>query len=209
MSASKPNPGAVPGGQVVPFRRLDERRAALSEISDEALLAACGVGDSAALGALFDRHHEAVYRLVSRLLRGEPAETDDLVQTTFLEAWKSASTYGGRGSVKSFLFGIAANTARRHFRSTRRRRAAYADWPEPLPGGTPDDAAVRTQQLARLAAALDDLPLDLRTAYVLCDLEDLPGVEAARVLGIRAGTLWRRLHEARRALRDAIDGGTR
>jgi len=207
MSAAKPNP--APGGQIVPLRGLDERRSALSEISDEALLASCGVGDSAALGALFDRHHDAVYRLVSRLLRGEPAETDDLVQTTFLEAWKSAHTYSGRGSVKSFLFGIAANTARRHFRSAKRRRAAYADWPEPPRSGTPDDAAVRAQQVARLAAALDELPLDLRTAYVLCDLEDLPGVEAARVLGIRAGTLWRRLHDARRALRDAIEGGTR
>jgi len=207
VSATKPS--SARGGQIVPLRRLDERRAALSEISDEALLASCGVGDSAALGALFDRHHEAVYRLVSRLLRGEPAETDDLVQTTFLEAWKSAASYSGRGSVKSFLFGIAANTARRHFRTTKRRRAAYADWPEPPPSGAPDEAAVRAQQVARLAAALDELPLDLRAAYVLCDLEDMPGVEAARVLDIRAGTLWRRLHEARRALRDAIDGGTR
>jgi len=77
------------------------------------------------------------------------------------------------------------------------------------PGGAPDEAAVRSQQVARLAAALDELPLDLRAAYVLCDLEDMPGVEAARVLDIRAGTLWRRLHEARRALRDAIDGGPR
>jgi len=111
--------------------------------------------------------------------------------------------------VKSFLFGIAANTARRHFRTSKRRRAAYADWPEPPPGGAPDEAAVRSQQVARLAAALDELPLDLRAAYVLCDLEDMPGVEAARVLDIRAGTLWRRLHEARRALRDAIDGGPR
>jgi len=58
-----------------------------------------------------------------------------------------------------------------------------------------------------LAAALDRLPHDLRTVYVLCDLEDLPGVEAARVLGLRDGTLWRRLHEARRALREAIEGG--
>jgi hypothetical protein len=74
MSAAKPS--AAPGGQIVPLRGLDERRSALSEISDEALLASCGVGDSAALGALFDRHHDAVYRLVSRLLRGEPAETD-------------------------------------------------------------------------------------------------------------------------------------
>ncbi len=209
MSAAKANPTPPLGGQVVQLRRLDERRAGLSEISDEALLAACGVGDSAALGALFDRHHEAVYRLVSRLLRSEPAEIDDLVQTTFLAVWKSARGYSGRGSVKSFLFGIAANTVRHHFRSTRRRHDAYADWPAPLPGGAPDEAAVRTQQMALLAAGLDRLPLDLRAAYVMCDLEDVPGVEAARVLGIRAGTLWRRLHDARRALREAIDGGSR
>lgn len=207
MSAARSNPTPPVGGRVVQLRRLDERRAAMSEISDEALLAACGVGDSAALGALFDRHHEAVYRLVSRLLRSEPDETDDLVQTTFLAAWKSAHSYSGRGTVKSFLLGIAANTVRHHFRSTRRRNDAYADWPAPLPGGAPDDAAVRAQQMALLAAGLDRLPLDLRAAYVLCDLEDVPGVEAARVLGVRAGTLWRRLHEARRALRDAIDGG--
>lgn len=208
MSAAKRTP-ATGVGQVVPLRRLDERKAALSEISDEALLASCGVGDSAALGALFDRHHEAVYRLISRLLRAEPAETDDLVQTTFLAAWRSARAYSGRGSVRSFLFGIAANTVRHHVRATRRRRDAHADLPVPATGGTPDDAAIRAQQVSLLAAALERLPHDLRAAYVLCDLEDMPGVEAARVLDVRAGTLWRRLHEARRALREAIDGGAR
>lgn len=199
---------AAKRGQIVPFRRIDERTTAISEISDEALLAACGVGDAAALGALFDRHHEAVFRLVSRLLRTDAAETDDLVQTTFLEAWKSARGYTGKGSVKSFLYGIAANTVRHHLRSTRRRRDAHAEWPAPLHGGGPDEAAVRSQQVALLAAALDRLPHELRTVYVLCDLEELPGVEAARVLGLRDGTLWRRLHEARRALRDAIEGGS-
>ena len=59
--------------------------------------------------------------------------------------------------------------------------------------------------MSRLRDALGELSHDLRAAYVLCDLEDVPGVEAARVLGVRAGTLWRRLHEARRALRDAIE----
>ena len=197
------------GGQLVPLRRLDERLAGLAEISDEALLAACGVGDSAALGALFDRYHEAVFRLVSRLIRSEPHEIDDLVQMTFLEAWRSAKKYSGRGAVKSFLFGVAANTVRHHVRSARRRRDAYADWPEPSPAKQPDETAQQTEALERLAAALEELPIDLRTAYVLCDLEELPGVEAARVLGIRAGTLWRRLHDARRALREAIEGGAR
>jgi RNA polymerase sigma-70 factor (ECF subfamily) len=204
MTAFKTKPA---GGQLVPLRRRDEQRAAVSDISDEALLAACGIGDTAALGALFDRHHEAVYRLLSRLLRREPAEIDDLVQLTFLEAWRAAKKYSGRGAVRSYLFGIAANTVRHHVRGAVRRRAAHADVPVPAPTGTPDAIAMRTQHLHRLAAALDELPHDLRAAYVLCELEDVPGVEAARVLGIRAGTLWRRLHEARRALRDAIDEG--
>ncbi len=207
MPADKPT-----GGTIVPLRRLDERRAALSEISDEALLAACAVGDSAALGALFDRHHEAVYRVVSRLLRMEPAEIDDLVQTTFLEAWRSSAKYGAKGSVKSFLFGIAANTVRHHVRGARRRRDAIADWqPPPPPSNAPDAVLSRAQQVNRLAIALDRLPHDQRVAYVLCDLEEVPGVEAARILDIRAGTLWRRLHDARRALRAALEteGGAR
>lgn len=195
------------GGQVVPFRRLEERKAALSEIGDEALLASCGVGDSAALGALFDRHHEAVYRLISRLLRTEPSEIDDLVQTTFMAAWRSAGRYSGKGSVRSFLYGVAANTVRHHVRSARRRRDAIAEIPEPMSTTTPAESALRAQQMARLQAALDELPHDLRAVYVLCDLEDVPGVEAAKILDIRAGTLGRRLHDARRALREAIDGG--
>ena len=109
-----------PGGAVVPLRRLDERRVASSELSDEALLAACGVGDPAALGALYDRHHEAVFRLISRLLYSDPAAIDDLVQTTFLEVWRSAQRYRERGAVRSYLFGIAANVVRHHVRGARR-----------------------------------------------------------------------------------------
>lgn len=197
-------------GQVVPLRRLDERLAGLAELSDEALLASCGVGDSAALGALFDRYHDAVFRLVSRLIRSEAYEVDDIVQTTFLEAWRSAKRYGGRGSVKSFLFGIAANTVRHHVRSAKRRREAYAGIVRAESSGaaTPHEAAQSAQEMQRLAAALEELPHDLRAAYVVCDLEELAGAEAARVLGVREGTLWRRLHDARRALREAL-GGTR
>lgn len=193
-------------GQIVPIRRIE--RAAIAELSDEALLAACGVGDTLALGALFDRHHEAIYRLISRLLRTEPSEIDDLVQQTFLEAWRSAKKYGGRGAVRSYLFGIAANAVRHHIRGAVRRRNALAEVPPPPAAGAPDDAAMRAQQVHRLAAALEDLPDDLRVVYVMCDLEEVPGVDAARALGLRAGTLWRRLHEARRALREAIDGGS-
>ncbi|MBV8758890.1 MAG: RNA polymerase sigma factor [Deltaproteobacteria bacterium] len=196
-------------GQIVPLRRVEERRAASSDLSDEALLAACGVGDTAALGALFDRHHEAIYRLISRLLRTDASEIDDLVQQTFLAAWRAAKKFSSRGAVRSYLFGIAANTVRHHIRSSVRRRAALADIPPPPAAHPPDAATARAQELHRLAIALEQLPDDLRIVYVMCELEEVPGVEAARALGLRAGTLGRRLHEARRALREAIEGGTR
>jgi RNA polymerase sigma-70 factor (ECF subfamily) len=61
--------------------------------------------------------------------------------------------------------------------------------------------------MARLKAAMEGLPHDLREVFVMCDLEEIRGVDAARVLDIREGTLWRRLHEARKALREALEGG--
>jgi RNA polymerase sigma-70 factor (ECF subfamily) len=140
----------------------------------------------------------------------EAVEIDDIVQTTFLEAWRSAAKYSGKGAVKSFLYGVAANTVRHHVRSSKRRREAFADWEPPGPAtSAPDDALSRAQQVQILAAALDRLPHDLRVAYVLCDLEDVPGVEVARMLDVRAGTLWRRLHDARKALREAIEANDR
>jgi RNA polymerase sigma-70 factor (ECF subfamily) len=178
------------------------------EMSDEALVAACGAGDAAALGALFDRHHAAVYRFLSRLAGTDAGALDDLVQTTFLGVRAGARRYAGRAAVRTWILGIAANVARHRVRGEARRRGlalACRTLPQPA-AATPHEVAERRELLLLLADALRALPHDLRVAFVLCDLEEVPGVEAARALGLRPGTLWRRLHEARRALRDAIDG---
>ncbi|MBI5487479.1 MAG: RNA polymerase sigma factor [Deltaproteobacteria bacterium] len=178
------------------------------EMSDEALLAACGAGDAAALGALFDRHHASVYRFLSRLAGTDSASLDDLVQTTFLEVRRGARRFGGRAAVRSWIFGVAANVVRHQVRGEIRRKSilqACASLPA-LAGTTPHQALERRELVERLGAALRTLSHDLRAAFVLCELEEVPGIEAARVLGVREGTLWRRLHEARRALRAAIDG---
>ena len=71
----------------------------------------------------------------------------------------------------------------------------------------PDDEVERKQLLAQLRAALAQLPHELREAFVLCDLEQVSGRDAAISLGVREGTVWRRVHEARKALRAALDGG--
>jgi RNA polymerase sigma-70 factor (ECF subfamily) len=192
----------VKQGKLIPLRRLAGDTA---EMSDEALLAACAVGERAALGALFDRHHQGVFRFLGRLIAAERHALDDLVQNTFLEVWRSAGRFASRGAARSWILGVAANVARHHVRGEARRRAVLERLPDVgSPGRRPDDAAADRELVARLDAALAALPHDLAVAFVLCDLEDVPGVEAARALGVREGTMWRRLHDARKRLRAAM-----
>lgn len=175
------------------------------ELSDEAILAACGAGDTAALGLLFDRFHADVWRFLSRVMEPSCPELDDIAQATFLEAWRSAKKFRGRSAVKSWIFGIAYNLARHYFRGQTRKQAAMNALVHirKEERGLFEHAADR-QQIERLARALARLSEDKRVAFVLVDVEGLRGVDAAEALGVRPGTLWRRLHEARKALREAL-----
>ncbi len=190
--------------KLVPLRRISGD---ITEMSDEALLAACGTGDAPALGALFDRFHQAVYRFASRLAMTDDLARDDLVQATFLEVQRAAPSFRGTSSVKTWILGIAANIARHTLRAERRRRVHQARFFERVDAASePSDAQLeRRKLLARIAEALSRLPRDQQIAFILCDLEQLPGVEVARVLAIPEGTLWRRLHTARKAMRQAIE----
>jgi RNA polymerase sigma-70 factor, ECF subfamily len=196
--------GPQPTGKLVPLRRVSGD---IAEMSDEALLAAAGTGDGPALGALFDRFSVAVYRFAARLPMTDDLARDDLVQTTFLEIRRAAPSFRGTSSVKTWILGVAANVARHTLRAERRRRVHQARFLEGLPAdGEAVDAAVdRRKLLAEVGAALAALPHDQQVAFLLCDLEQLPGVEVARVLGVPEGTLWRRLHTARKAMRGAIE----
>lgn len=193
-------------GELVPIRRVATD---LGELSDEALLAACGTGDRAALGGLFDRFHVAVYRFVARLQNVDELSRDDLVQATFLELPRTASHFQGRSSVKSWILGVAANLARHQRRGEQRRRVnqdRYASTPGPAPA-QPDAELDRRRLLDRVAEALATLSHEQRVVFVLCDLEQVPGVEVARVLEVPEGTVWRRLHMARKAIRAALAEG--
>ncbi len=190
--------------KLVPLRRISGD---ITEMSDEALLAACGTGDAPALGALFDRFHLAVYRFASRLPMTDDLARDDLVQATFLEVQRAAPSFRGTSSVKTWILGIAANIARHTLRAERRRRVHQARFLERVEAASEplDTQLERKKLLAQIAEALSRLPRDQQIAFILCDLEQLPGVEVARVLDIPEGTLWRRLHTARKAMRQAIE----
>lgn len=190
--------------KVIPIRRIEGE---IVELSDEAVLAACGTGDAAALGALFDRFHRDVYRFVGRFPSIDEAGRDDLVQATFLEIRRTAASYRGASSVRTWILGIATNLARHAFRGERRRwtrQAKYLAHPASPPLAL-DEQTDERRLLARISTAMAELPRELQLVFVLCDLEHVPGAEAAKLIGVPVGTVWRRLHDARKALRDAIE----
>jgi RNA polymerase sigma-70 factor (ECF subfamily) len=186
-----------PTGQLI---RL-HREARVEDLTDEGLVAACATADRAARALLFERHVEGVHRFIGRLRGSDPDAVEDLVQATFMTAYQSAANFRG-GQVRSWLFGIAINLVRNYARGEIRRKQALRSAAEIPPfRGAADPALV-----AYLPDAIAALPHDLRAALVLVDLEGQKGSDAAATLGIPDGTLWRRVFEARQALRAALGG---
>lgn len=181
-------------------------------VSDAELVERMAHGDREALGALFDRHHQALNNFLIRAYGAREVEIEDLVQTTFLEAFRTAAKYRAAAAPRTWLFAIGSNVTKMHRRSTKRRERALASYAE-LPAVAPSaiDARIADRRaLAVVESALAELPHDLRVAYVMCVIEDVPGDDAARALGVPRGTIWRRVHEARTVLRAAVErGGTR
>lgn len=174
--------------------------------SDEAVALACKSGDPEAVAELFDRFHERVTRYLSRVVSAR-ADVEDLVQSTFLEIAKGNAHFSGRSSVRSWLFGIATNVARHHFRSqTRRKHLALAlgvlgmgTRAETV--GTMVDAR---SALERVQRTLEGLPENQRIAFVLCEIEGLSAREAADALGVNETAVWKRVSDARKALVRAL-----
>jgi RNA polymerase sigma-70 factor (ECF subfamily) len=169
--------------------------------ADPDLMARLALGQIDALGELYDRYHESIRRFVARAT-SDAEDVDDLVHTTFLEAAKSAARYDGRPSCRPWLVGIAGHLLRRRRQSFGRvlsflsslstRRATTADPRSTLHARTDLDRA-----LARLSEAK-------RVALLMAEVEGLSCPEIAEALGIPIGTVWTRLHAARRELRRAL-----
>lgn len=189
-------------GKLLPIRRVEGRT---EELSDRAIVSAVAEGDPAALGALYDRFQRDVYRFVARLAAA--SEADDFVQMSFLEAYRSAPRFRGDSAVKTWLFGIAANLVRTHHRGAQRKQRAHESL-KTMPRRPPTDpgeAITREQQRQWVARAIDSLSPALREAYVLCVIEDMPVKDAAKALGVREASMYRRLTDARHAIRAAIE----
>jgi RNA polymerase sigma-70 factor (ECF subfamily) len=196
-------------------RRQSTRKApSVVAVSDEALARRAMAGDHAAFEVLVERYQERVYRLARRLT-GSPADAEEVLQETFLSAYRRLGGFRGDAKFKTWLYRIATNAAR----MLRRGRARHPT--EPLDDYLPRfdregrhardadharaadaEAILDRGRLARHAnEALGRLPERYRVPFVLRDLEEIPGAEVAAVLGVSGDVVRQRVHRARLMLR--------
>jgi RNA polymerase sigma-70 factor (ECF subfamily) len=162
-------------------------------------------GDVASLAIAFDRWHQRVRVLARRLLSDEAA-AEDVVQDVFTLLPRAARSFRGEAGLEAFVLGIAVKRVRRHRRAALRRRRALdrLGLAEVSSRHDPERDAYRHQLGRRLAAALDELPLPQRVAFILCEVEEMTAAGAARVAGAPEATIRTRLFHARRRLRELL-----
>ena len=157
--------------------------------------------------AIFERHFDAIHRYLRRRVGRDLA--DDLAAETFARAYAGLAQFDPRSDARPWLFGIAANVLRRHYRDEERKLRAYA-----RTGVDPAIAAelVPVERLdatgPRLAAALADLPPVERDALLLYAWGELDYAEIAQALAVPVGTVRSRLHRARARIRAALGART-
>ena len=163
--------------------------------------------DPAAFAPIFDRHYATIHAYLRRRLDAPIAE--ELAAETFARALRGVTRYDEeRADALPWLFGIAANLARRHRRTEVRRLRAYARTGRDPLQDEHADAPARLDAAAagpRLAAALVELRADDREALLLFAWAELSYEEIAAALRIPIGTVRSRLHRARRVLRTHLD----
>jgi len=160
------------------------------------------VRDDARITAIVREHHAFVWRLLIRL--GVPSRSaDDAAQQVFLVAMRRVSEIAV-GSEKSFLFGTALRIASDERRSAKNRELA-GEFPENADQApSPEENVEGRRRREILQQALSAMPLELRTVFVLFELEQMTKTEVAELLGLPVGTAVSRLRRARELFRESL-----
>jgi len=158
---------------------------------------------------------DSLYRTARRLSRNE-AEAEDLVQDTYLKAFRAADRFEPGTNLRAWLFTILHNTARNRVRDRARdtvsvdseavERAAEQGFPGSSgpPVETPEALLLRDTLAPELQAAIDELPDSFRQAVWLRDVEEFSYAEIADMLEIPVGTVMSRISRGRKALYERL-----
>lgn len=184
-------------------------------VSDELILEGVRAGDKSACDLCIIKYQPRLYRLALGLL-GNEADAEDIVQESFLNAFKAIDSFEGRSGLGTWLYRITYNNAMMRLRSQPPEAVSmekaldlseegftvpkqFFDWCC-LPEEDFQSAEVRRE----LAKAIGDLTPALSSAFILRDLEGLSTREAADALATSEDVVKTRLHRARLQLRESL-----
>ncbi len=185
-----------------------------SDALDRADMEKLQAGHDAALNDLMARHATPVFHFLCRMT-GNEDDANDLAQETFVRVFKSCKSYRSGERFSTWLFTIAANLGRNHFRWRSRHPNISMDAENseteqtlsstlPSKSPMPNEAALADERAAAVRAAVQKLPEDLREAVVLCEWEERSVAEAATILEATPKAVESRLYRARGILRERL-----
>lgn len=184
---------------------------------DAALLAGLRRGDAAAPEMLLDTYGDRVYRLAIRIT-GNEQDAEEVVQDALWTAARKIGTFKGESAFGSWVYRITANTAYQKLRGRRGRRNEVL-WEDLQPAfdehrhhagpvddwsGKVEEPALQTELRTVLTTAINDLPADYRTAFLMHDVEGLSNPEIAETLHLSLPSVKSRVHRSRLFLRERL-----
>jgi len=173
-------------------------------------------GDRVEFARLVDAHYEMIYRLVMRMLQNTQ-DAEDVLQETFIKAYRHIRNFDGRASISTWLYRIATNEALMHL---RRKRPETLSIEEPSEEAgeeqepmqitdwccMPEESLMSEETKAYLDQAIEKLPSGLRLVFVLRDIQGLSTRETGEILDISDMAVKTRLSRARLRLREDLSG---
>lgn len=181
--------------------------------SDDALIsgiAADGADALACFETFYDRHHRPAFALAYRILSGDQAMAEDVVQESFLALWRYAESFKPeRGNARTWFFSIVHHRALNALRRLRPRLPSTPldDVARELPAGDSYDVwaqVARGMDATQVRAALAQLPDEQRAAVTMAFLGEYSNTEVAERLGIPLGTVKSRIRLGLRKMRAAL-----
>jgi len=203
--ASREHRGTSPGGA----RRVDR---------DAALVESLRRRDESAAERLLETYGDRVYRLAIRIT-GNEQDAEEVVQDALWTAARRIDTFKGDSAFGSWLYRITANTAYQKLRGRHGRRQEVS-WDDLLPtfddGGKHaepvtdwsarvEEPALQTELRAILTTAIDELPHEYKTTFLMHDVEGLSNPEIAETLGVSLPAVKSRVHRSRLFLRQRLN----
>ena len=143
-------------------------------------------------------------------LAGDRAAAEDLVQETYLKAFKGFASYQQGPNFRAWMYRILRNTFLTSKAGLSSMTSLDSDEDvtvEPETTDTPESILLAAREQEKIAAALEALPVHYREIILLCDLEEMSYQEISQALGIPMGTVMSRLSRARRAMRRLLAVG--